>query len=338
MARWYRSGRYYGRRRGYGYGSRYRRYYYSSSSARRSYGNMRSAKQQADNATFTINIPSTISCFCQEQNIAGNTFQAGVYPMNIYDLLRKSEFYQNYANMYDEFKIDNIKVKLLPTSWYGTISGGDNNRVTNLTVYTAWDRTGLNDSQLKLITTGTYNDQAISETDTRKNWEVIGKDGDQDGLYCTIGTDITTYSSAESRQINPGTTTTIVRWLKPKTITEKGQWLSTASLKNWYEEYDMDGMFVGIPTGLTNEIGEPTALQSLVNGTYAPSLLKNSPAVANNPAFIKEDTGISFKPTLLVGVYPANDADDAIPNVVEFNVETEVVCTFRGLRKAKVVK
>lgn len=328
MARWYRSGRYYGRRR------YYRRNYYSSRSNRRSYGNMRAAKQQSDNAQFVINVPSKCSVFCQRQNISGEEAVYGVFPMNIYDLLRKSEFYQNYANMYDEFKIDNIKVKLLPTSW--TLTTGENRTQTNLTVYTAWDRTGLNDSQLKLITNGSYADEAISETDTRKKYSLIGKNGDQDGLYCTIGEDITTYSSAESRQISVGTNTTISRWLRPKTMTEKAQWLSTALLKDWYGSYE-DGGFRGIPTFINEDVGDPAVIQNLTQASAFASILKNSPAIANNPCFVKEDPSISFKPTLLIGIYPANDENAAIPNIVEFNVETEVVCTFRGLRKARVV-
>ena len=337
MARWYRSGRYYGRRRGY-YGGR-RRYYSSSSSSRRSYGNYKSAKQQTDNATFTINIPSQCSIFCQEQNIASHEHVYGVYPMNVYDLLRKSEFYQNYANMYDEFKIENIKIKLMPTSWTTTTDSTEHRYYNNLTVYTAWDRTGLNDAQLDLITEGQYTNDAISETDTRKKYSLIGKDGDQDGLYCTVGDDITTYSSAESRQISVGTNTTITRWLKPKTITEKGQWLSTASLKKWYEKYE-EGGFKEIPTYIDGDVPDASLSTNLTeNGKPTFTLLtRNSPAIANNPCFIKEDPAISFKPTLLVGLYPKQSANDAIPNIVDFSVETEVVCTFRGLRKSSVVR
>lgn len=61
MARWYRSGRYYGRRR------YYRRNYYSSRSNRRSYGNMRAAKQQSDNAQFVINVPSNALYFVKNK-------------------------------------------------------------------------------------------------------------------------------------------------------------------------------------------------------------------------------------------------------------------------------
>jgi len=45
------------------------------------------------------------------------------------------------------------------------------------------------------------------------------------GLYCVIGEEITTYSSAESRIVNHGTNTFIVIWLNSKTLQEKPQWL-----------------------------------------------------------------------------------------------------------------
>lgn len=336
MARWNRSGRYYGRNR-YGYGYGRRTYYNRYNQTKRSYGNIRAAKQQADQSTVVINIPSKLdNVFSQRQNISGVEDSFGVAPINIYDLLRKSEFYLNYANMYDEFKIENIKVKLLPTSW--TRTTGDNSTYSNLTVYTAWDRSGLNDSQLKLITAGTYNNDPISATDTRTNYQVIGKNGDQDGLYCVIGEDITTYSSAESRQVNPNTQSTITRWLKPKTINEKSQWLSTSSIRKWYDSYS-DGGFVGIPTYNTTSLGEPIAVFNLPTSSNSSSvgILKSSSAVQGNPAFLLEDPSISFKPTLLVGLYPIQDSTAAVPDIINFNVETEVVVAFRGLRKAKVV-
>lgn len=333
MANWYRSGRYYGRNRTY---SRwYRTKYYKRGQTRRSYGTIKAAKQQSDNVTFTINIPSKMdNVYCKRQNISGFTDVYGTYAMNIYDLMRKSEFYQNYANMYDEFKIENIKVKLLPTSFYR--KQGADLTYTNLTVYTAWDRTGLNDSQLRLITAGVYDNQAISATDTRKNYEVIGKNGDDDGLYCIVGENITTYSSAESRQVNPNSISTITRWLKPKTITEKSQWLSTSSLKNWYDNYS-EGGYHGIPTGFKDDIGEPNTILNLADNTITADVVKFSSAVSTNPCFLKEDPSIKFKPTLLVGIYPEDTSDGNIPDMINFNVETEVVVTFRGLRKAAVV-
>ncbi len=343
--RWNRSGRYYGRNYGY------RR----STSSRKAYGNMRAAKQQADQATFTINIPSTISTFLSHQTIKGNQEESGVYAMNIFEQCRKSDFFQNYANMYDEFKIDKIKVKLLPSQWASNF-GGSSVYYKNMTIYTAWDRTGLDQNQLLFDVHDPAQIDKIADMDYKLGNSAGG------GLYCTIGSNITSYSSAESRVVNPNSNTSIVRWLSPKTMQEKSQWLSCGSLKQWYTNYDSaNGRWYGIP--VSQKVGynageEISAANHIVDasgtavGLFGIMDQFNSTINSENPCSLYEDTGIKFKPTLLVGVYPLDDntveigrTDPADPetaiyapaNQVSFNVETEVVCTFRGLRKSKVV-
>lgn len=345
MARWYRSGRYYGRNRGY-YGRR--RYYNKKSLSSRAFGNMKAAKQQADQTNFTVNIPSQISVFCKHDNTLNA--DTGVYAMNCFDLLRKSDFFNNYANMYDEFKIDKVKIKLLPTQFVTNSSTG-NYWYKNLTVYTAWDRSGLNFSQLQFSIS---NPNQIDRVDTLR-YKLGNENGG--GVWCTIGQDITSYSSAESRTVNPNTNTSIVRWLSPKTIQEKSQWLSTGMLKEWYTNYDSNtGRYYGIPC--SNIVGENTgetvsAFNEIIDssgqtGSIAGILDQfQSTLSSENPCSLYEDPGIKFKPTLLVGVYPLDNNDvnlgtqhDPImvpANKITFNVETEVVCTFRGLRKSKVV-
>lgn len=347
------SGRYYRRRRGYSRYNNYygRRYYRRNTTRAKSWGNMRAAKQQADQSTFTINIPSTLDASSKKENKTINGIVTpvvtGVYAMNIYDLMRRSEFYQSYAGMYDEFKIDRIKVKLLPTSF--TVSTTDG-KYTNVTVYTAWDRTGLSKDQILLDgITDRSADGTVIGTQVGTN-DVFG------GIYCIVGDDITTYSSSESRTVNPGTNTSIVRWLNPKTMAEKSQWLSTNLLQKWYGNYDEErGRYYEIPTGKIvrnqnntlsgdaefEEIGEitgPWEQGDLEAGNGAQNygaviIDRLSTANKDNPCFLLENTGFSFKPTLLVGVYPSTTNR----SLVKFNVETEVVCTFRGLRKAKVV-
>ncbi|ORX78729.1 hypothetical protein BCR32DRAFT_246962 [Anaeromyces robustus] len=325
------------------YKRRYKRYYkkkYGSSYGKRSYGQMKAAKQQADQASFVMNIPTEISCKCVQGTYGGRTVEVGTFPLNIYDLLRKSEFYQSYANMYDEFKIDNIKVKLIPTKYNVTVGDTNSTGYQSFTVYTAWDRTGLNSKQLILNTNGVYNDDPISTAAPNgpKNRDYIGKSTDNDGLYCIVGTDITTYSSAESRQVSIGQNCSIVRWLKPKTLAEKSQWLSTAQLKSWYNQYsNADAAFKYIPTFDSSSIDQITHSTVLNDRSIATMLNNISPAISNNPCFLEEDPTINFKPTLLVGLYPADIETTSNPRTVYFNVEAEVSCTFRGLRKSKVV-
>lgn len=336
--RWYRSGRYYGRNR---------RYYSTNNS--RSNGNLKAAKQQADQATFNLNIPTQLSAFSHKLQGGTNTF--GVFALNIYDLLRKSEFFQNYAGMYDEFKIDKVKIKLLPTTWATSLGG--NQFYKNLTVYTAWDRTGLNDNQCVFTVPTPQQIDRIEDNDYRLGNETGG------GLSVIIGNDITSYSSAESRVLNPNTNTTIIRWLTPKTIQEKSQWLSTTTLKKWYEKYDtVAGRYYGIIASAKNGKyidNELSAFNQIIDsegevGT-ANGILESflSPMNSDNPCSLFEDNGIKFKPTLLVGVYPEDSNTITVPtevqgetinvpaNRITFNVEADVVCTFRGLRKSRLL-
>lgn len=303
----------------------YKNYYGGSSSKKKAYGNMKAAKQQADQSTFTINIPTNISCFSQWNNDKSRCY--GVYPMNIYDYLRRSEFYNSYASMYDEFKIDRIKVKLLPTSW--TIS--TETAYKNVTVYTAWDRTGISANQLYLVADS-----------LKKGDDYLGASDNTDGVRCVIGEDITTYSSSESRTINPNTNTSITRWLNPKTMAEKSQWINTSQLRKWYNDYDKNhSRFYGIPVSdaALTELGEIEQFDDPMTSTSVNSttLFNLSPMTKDNPCYLEEDNAIKFKPTLLVGTYPPVESSEDTPNIVNFNVEIECVCTFRGLRKAKIV-
>lgn len=316
----------------------------------KAWGNMKAAKQQADQANITINVPTTISCFSKKDTmqINGKTINIvkGVRAINIYDLLRRSEFYSSYSAMYDEFKIDKIKVKLLPTSW----SVSTDSAYRNITVYTAWDRSGLSKDQVVMTVNNLTNTA-----------EYLGSANNSDGLYCIVGEDITTYSSSESRVVNPNTNTSIVRWLNPKTLQERSQWLSTSLLKEWYREYDpTGGRFYDIPTGrisynqqtdtttgdyddafIGETVGPWVADSNVASGAAQSSgsvtVQRISAANRENPCYLLEDSGFGFKPTLLVGTYPPTESVDPV-NVINFNIEAEIVCTFRGLRKAKVVQ
>lgn len=318
--RWSRSGRYYGRN----YGYRRRSY--------KGYGQYKAAKQQADNANVVLSIPAQISCFNKMVNFgtegAPDIKPIGTYALNIYDLLRKSEFYQSYSNMYDEFKIDNVKVKLIPTTY--NLTFGNANVYNSLTVYTAWDRTGLSAEQLHLKVDG------VQQEDN-----VIGSDavGNSDGIYVTIGDQITTYSSAESRQVSPGSNTTITRWLKPKTMTEKSSWISTSVIDAWYNNWDNDlGRYYGISIVNYPENAEIGKL-GLVGTGLVNYIATWSPMTKENPCFLQESPNIKFKPTLLVSVYPSVPIDqEDTNNKIGFNIEAEVNVSFRGLRKASIVK
>lgn len=127
----------------YRYGYYYRRpvKYYSKSSnslVRRSKGNLKAARKQTDQSSTVLNINTVIACKQNQgangvENRFGNT---GI--ISIFDLLRRSEFFGNYAPMYDQFRVDSVSLKL------GIVGGAAN---AYFTIYTAWDRNGLDSNQ-----------------------------------------------------------------------------------------------------------------------------------------------------------------------------------------------
>ncbi|ORX76278.1 hypothetical protein BCR32DRAFT_284343 [Anaeromyces robustus] len=97
------SGRYYRRyRRRYPYRTYGRRYRYYSRSQRRASRNQKAARQQRDKAELNISVPTKIDTFNARISLSNGSdpdtvLDTGVYALNIWDLLRKSEFYQSYA-------------------------------------------------------------------------------------------------------------------------------------------------------------------------------------------------------------------------------------------------
>lgn len=335
---------YYGRRyryyRRYPYRSYRRAYTTSTRSKRRAIGNLRAANQQKDSTQVNLSIPSVIRCFQGETAYTdasgtAQTISNGVHAVNIYDILRKSTFYQSYASMYDQMKIDSIQVKLTPYS-FPVINESDFGKMyRSYTVVTAWDRTGLSDVQLLLV-----NKQISGAQSSDK----IGAVGDDNGLYVVIdGDELSTYSSAITKNVNPNSNTSIVRKLYPSSIQEKSQYINTADLKKvWYDAYDADkGRYYGIPN-IEGAKGT-TVVADGESVTKGPISLVTNPNIGKNPAFIEEYPAIPFKPTLLVGIknepitFGPDNAQQVLTPEMVFSAEFDIVCTFRGLRNIDVV-
>ena len=323
------SRRYFGRRY-------YRKYpYKKSSSKRKAIGNYKAALQQKDKTDVNLNIAHRFAVGCTQVTVGEDTFRTGVYAMNIWDLLRKSEFYQSYANMYDQVKINGITLKLSPTSWSFNTQG--TNQFQAVTVCTAWDRTGLSSEQVKLIA----NNVPI-EGD---NIGVIGLDGNSDGLYVKINDELPTYSSAVTKNLNPGSSFTIKRYLYPSTLSEKSYYVNTSDLEEWYLKYDNQNYrFMGLPCQGVE--GNPSDWINKISDVQIGEL-SESPANSGNPCYLMEDPSVPFKPTFLVGVltpvnsqYYSNLPQESVllSNPITFTVEADIQVTFRGLRKATIVK
>lgn len=314
--------------RRYPYRTRRRAYTSGSRSKRRVIGNYRAALQQRDATQVNLSIPTNITVSYKDVILDGNeatSIKAGTFALNIWDLLRKSEFYQSYANMYDQVKIDRVKIKLTPLKFYITNAS----LYSSYTIVSAWDRSGLSDSQLRIVHNVANNFEA----------SVIGSDQNKDGLYVNVSPlDLSTYSSAVTKNVNPNSNTAINRYLWPSSMQEKSMYVNTADIKAWYEGYDEeDGRYYGIPRD-----HYITASDAENNGNHFmifPGTANQTAASSKNPCYLEESPLFAWKPTLLVGVM--NEAGTVgtveIKNEIQFSVEADIGVTFRGLRKASVV-
>lgn len=253
---------YFPSRRPYGtgytrYGSQYGRYSrYRRSSRSRATGNQIAARQQRDSATVTIN---RIAAYQVE--VSGNA-SGGALAINHWNSLRLSSYYSNYSPMYDQMKIDKIRVKLTGSRLASaTVEGAAGFCPA---VILAFDRNGLNAEQI--------------------------------GKGSLTADSVATYSSAQIKNWSIGNSFAMYQTVYPSTISEKGQWLSTASL-------------------LDPEVAD-----------------NKSPT---NPCELSSDPTVPFKPTTLLAV-EMSGATVSSSQTYGFQIEFEYVVTFRGMRKPKI--
>lgn len=155
---------------------------------------MRAAQQQRDSLALVIRFSSTIELTTQgtNQRTAGTFF-------NMYDVLAQSPMFNAFQSMYDQVKLDGVRVSLTQKTSNNTYQSVNN----PLQIVTAWDRSGLSASGNP---TGAVSTQTLS-------FENISQ-----------------YSSAFIKSAMFGTYYRCTRSLYPSTLEEKSQWVSTGSL------------------------------------------------------------------------------------------------------------
>lgn len=217
--------------------SRYGRRYTGSRKWRRTRGQYRAANQQKDSGTFIINA-TTVA------NVSSNASTM----INVYDILRKSEFFTNYANMYDQFKINRIRIKLT-----------QGNATTDaFTLVSAWDRNGIDLSQLSYTPATASSPGSLAGT-------------------LDMPEQIRTYSSAVTKSVSSGSSFSMVRYLAPSTLAEKSQWISPSQLQPWYTAFQSTDtnryQNYTIPTGTTVNTTNPSFIPTDTNLQFKPTFL-----------------------------------------------------------------
>lgn len=194
----YRYGRY--SRRRYGWSK-------SRSSRRRALGNARAGRQQRDAATVTISRIATVSISVPAAGSSPSGEPPGygtnpdsywnVATINHWNQLRQSTYFTNYSPMYDQMKIDKIRMKVT-----GSQSGTSITPNISPAVVLAFDRNGLDSSQIASSTSFPLSTASIS-----------------------------TYSSAQMKQWSTGNAFAMYQTIYPSTIMEKGQYVPTNALE-----------------------------------------------------------------------------------------------------------
>ena len=111
----------------------------SSSVVSRAWKSIREANKSNSALDFAFKINYAFSVMYSGDGEGGNR---GVAVINIYDVLQKSENFQNMSKSWDQVKINGVTVKLNITDGMTTFSEGNNNYRT-VNICTGWDRTGI---------------------------------------------------------------------------------------------------------------------------------------------------------------------------------------------------
>lgn len=220
------------------------------------------------------------------------------------------------------------------------------------TIVTAWDRSGLDVNQVrKVVPSWLINDQsfgynwvAIPDGLTYNGVNNVNNQFHKEYAVINIGDDITSYSSAQTKQLIPGASFNCIRYLYPSSNQEKSVYYSTSSLHEQLVKAPFEDLPYLLESG--NNMSE---IGTIVNGQYV--IQQASKIKSSELCNLISDPTVPFKPTFLLGVLGFNNADvlnitaENINQVtsknfvkrITFNLEFDIGVTFRGLRKSQVV-
>nr|WCR62279.1 MAG: capsid protein [ssDNA virus sp.]WCR62283.1 MAG: capsid protein [ssDNA virus sp.] len=184
--------------------------YYRQTSYRRRYSRYRgkrssvrgSARGEYRAALFQRDSARQILKWSHEQKITINAnAKEGGTCFSAWTALQRSGFFNNFAQMYDQIKLNGVKVKITLLSASSSIYSATNNPV----FASAWDRNGLSGNASFM--------QAPSFTVT------------------------SSYGSALTRPLTQGANFGVTRYIYASTMSEKSQYVATALLPGGKDDY-----------------------------------------------------------------------------------------------------
>lgn len=279
----------------------------SSSLKSRTVSQFKSAKKGSDSFSFVVN---SNYVFAASYN---DTTRSGVACIPVFDVLCRNSNFSHFKEMYDQVRLDGVKVKLNVTDAATTVNNV--NSVKNTTIFTAWDKTGLSLNQLVFKSSAVGN-PVISPSDYDSS--VVGS------FYNTIGPGISNATGIEKSILMNFQKWVNYKTLYPRTMEEKSQYISTSNL-------------IRFAQGINNDTQEVA-----LNGSYD-NCTVNSLFSSNNVCLPFESPSYKFKPCLLVGVFQNEATETSIVPYgrcgrVLFNAEFSISVTFKDLKAYGYVK
>ena len=176
---------------------------------KRAKGNARAAANQTDTTDVVVNVITKVKTGVSGYKFDNEFVYSGVQAINIYELLRRSEFFKCYAPMYDQFRVTSIKVKVIPLAWklYNQFN------LPNVTYGTAVskDKTGINESSS--INNGVSGDPLLPNESTYADLSPV-RNGNGDPVNGEVGTFLTKkkVNGLENEYLYPQCLTIVTAW------------------------------------------------------------------------------------------------------------------------------
>ena len=276
-----------------------------SSIARRTRGNFRAGRQGTDSTNVTIQGMTTLPIRVTTSNAYTTNGQA--LGISIWQLLINSDFYANYATMYDELRMNGFRLKIIGNSAGTTVLASG---LSSAGTVVALDRNGVRGKPATFRggeDGGTTANPFIEldETEKSRSW--------QQAL---------SYGSAKIKSWSPGNA--FQQWISANvsSMIEKSQYVKTQELT---------------PSRVRTTGSGAGAQQQYIQG-FPSGFVAGQGATALGNQFTRwtGTSDISFDPAILLGVYnvPNTQAGVEAEQIFTFSIEFKIDVTFRGVRRS----